>query len=366
MGDSPTSPLGEATHTHRFRIAGMSGEDCAALVERALMTVPGVQNAIVDLGRAEAIVRASSEIGIRNLIADVETAVTAAGYTFLMSADADPDQAPEPEPVPAPAPEPNPEPAPPPRPRPTRVVEPAAPDTGEGWRAWIPPWSTVWYVTTRAAIVFFAASLLFTLVFRFAPVPFTLLMVGETLFEGRDIRQAWVPLERISPNLVRAVIASEDNEFCRHWGFDFKELQSAWERSQRRGGRLRGASTISQQTAKNVFLWPGRSYLRKGLEVYFTGLIEVFWPKRRIMEVYLNVIEWGPGVFGAEAAARHWFHKPASRLTQLEAARLAAILPNPNRYRASPPGPYVNNRSYTIAARANNVSLYGEDRCAKP
>ena len=92
----------------------------------------------------------------------------------------------------------------------------------------------------------------------------------------------------------------------------------------------------------------------------------MFWPKRRIMEVYLNVIEWGPGVFGAEAAARHWFHKPASRLTQLEAARLAAILPNPNRYRASPPGPYVNNRSYTIAARANNVSLYGEDRCAKP
>jgi monofunctional biosynthetic peptidoglycan transglycosylase len=330
----------------------MSGEDCAALVERALLTVPGVQNAIVDLERAEAIVRASGEVGIRNLIADVETAVTAAGYTFLMSANADPDQAPEP------TPKPSLEPAP--------VFERDAPDAGEGWRAWIPAWSTVWYVATRAVIVFFAASLFFTIVFRFAPVPFTLLMVGETLFEGRDIRHAWVPLERISPHLVRAVIASEDNEFCHHWGFDFKELQAAWDRSQRNGGRLRGASTISQQTAKNVFLWPGRSYARKGLEVYFTGLIEVFWPKRRIMEVYLNVIEWGPGVFGAEAAARRWFRKPASRLTQLEAARLAAILPNPNRYRANPPGPYVNGRSYTIAARANNVDLYGDDRCAKP
>jgi monofunctional biosynthetic peptidoglycan transglycosylase len=347
MGESaaPTPTL-----THRFRIAGLSGEDCAAQVERALRAVPGVENAFVDVERAEAIVRASAEAGMRNLIADVESAVTAAGFTFMMQAGDDPAPAPEPEPAPAPEP----------------VIEGEASPVGEGWRASVPSWSTIWYVATRAVIVFFAASLLFTIAFRFLPVPFTLLMVGETLFEGRDIRHQWMPLKRISPHLIRAVIASEDNEFCHHWGFDFAELQEALERSQRNGGRLRGASTISQQTAKNVFLWPSRSYLRKGLEVYFTGLIELFWPKRRIMEVYLNVVEWGPGVFGAEAAARHWFRKPASRLSQLEAARLAAILPNPIRYRANPPGPYVNGRSYTISARANNVDLYGDDRCAKP
>ena len=208
-------------------------------------------------------------------------------------------------------------------------------------------------------------SLLWTLALRFLPAPFTLLMVSESLFEGKSIRHIWVPLERISPHLVRAVIASEDDGFCRHWGFDFEQLQDAFREAQN-GGRMRGASTISQQTAKNVFLWPGRSYVRKGFEAYFTVLIEALWPKRRIMEVYLNVIEWGPGVFGAEAASRRWFGKSAARLTPLEAARLAAILPNPNRYRANPPGPYVNDRSYTIAARANSVSLYGEDRCAKP
>ena len=361
MGDSPTSPVSESTRTHRFRIAGMSGEDCAASIEHALRAVPSVQNALVDVERAEAIVRAASDVGMANLIADVESAVTAAGYTFLMAANGDPE--PVPEPTPESPPEPTPAPAPPAPRAPT--IEPSE-RQGEGWRAWIPPWSTAWYVATRAVIVFFAASLVFTVAFRFLPVPFTLLMVGETLFEGRDIRRQWMPLERISPHLIRAVIASEDNEFCHHWGIDFKEIEAAWKRAQRNGNRLRGASTISQQTAKNVFLWSGRSYLRKGLEVYFTGLIEVFWPKRRIMEVYLNVIEWGPGVFGAEAAARHWFRKPASRLTRIEAARLAAILPNPNRYRANPPGPYVDGRSYTIAARADSVDLYGDDRCARP
>jgi monofunctional biosynthetic peptidoglycan transglycosylase len=174
-----------------------------------------------------------------------------------------------------------------------------------------------------------------------------------------------VPLERISPHLIRAVIASEDGEFCRHWGFDFNELRQAWEESQN-GGRLRGASTITQQTAKNVFLWSGRSWARKGLEAYFTVLIEGLWPKRRTIEVYLNVVEWGPGVFGAEAASRRWFRKRASQLTRLEAARLAAILPNPKNWRANPPGPYITNRGYTIAARSNSVDLRGADRCARP
>jgi monofunctional biosynthetic peptidoglycan transglycosylase len=222
-----------------------------------------------------------------------------------------------------------------------------------------------WFFGSRAALYGFAGSIILALLYRFVPVPTTLLMLNEGLVEGRQIRNEWVPLKQISPHLVRSVIASEDNEFCRHWGFDFKEMEDAWKES-KRGERLRGASTISQQTAKNVFLWPGRSWVRKGLEAYFTLLIEGLWPKSRIMEVYLNVIEWGPGIFGAEAASQKWFGKPASRLTPIEAARLAAILPNPIRYRANPPGPYVNSRGYTISARANSVNLYGEDRCARP
>lgn len=352
MGDSPSPSATEPRRTHRFRVAGMSGQGCIARVERALREVSGVENVIVDLDHGEAVISAAADRGPTELGLAVEAALDAAGYRLIKASGA-------PDPVPAPAESP-----PAPAAEPIYAAE-DAPERANGWRTWLPSWLTVWYVATRGMLIALAASLFFTLIYRFVPVPFTLLMVGESLFEGRDIRHEWTPLERISPNLVRAVIASEDNEFCRHWGFDFKELQDALEDS-RNGGRLRGASTISQQTAKNVFLWPGRSYLRKGLEVYFTVMIETFWPKRRIIEVYLNVVEWGPGVFGAEAAARRWFGKPASKLTPLEAARLAAILPNPNRYRANPPGPYVNSRGYTIAARANSVDLNRDDRCAKP
>lgn len=338
--------MGESTApTRRFRIAGMSGEACAARVEAVLKAMPGVESAIVDLAREEVLLRADPAIADETLALAVE----GAGYTLILASN---------EPAPEPAPEPEPAPAP--------VAEPQDAVAAErSWRDRLPSWSTVWFVASRAAVGLFAFSLILTLLYRFVPVPITLLMVGESVFEGRSIRQNWVPLERISPHLVRAVIASEDNEFCHHWGFDFKELEDAWRESQN-GGRLRGASTISQQTAKNVFLWSGRSWIRKGFEAYFTVLIESLWPKRRIMEVYLNVIEWGPGVFGAEAAARRWFGKPAARLSPMEAARLAAILPNPTRYRANPPGPYVASRSYTIAARANSVDLNGDDRCAKP
>lgn len=357
MGDSPSSPAAEPRRTHRFRIGGMSGQGCIARVERALREVPGVENVIVDLDHAEAVVSAAAERDPAELGLAVDAALDAAGYRLIKASGA-----PDPDPDPAPAPA---EPPPAPPTEPIYADDERAPERAADWRAWLPSWPTVWYVATRGVLIALAASFFFTLIYRFVPVPFTLLMVGESLFEGRDIHREWVPLERISPNLVRAVIASEDNEFCRHWGFDFKELRDALNES-RNGGRMRGASTISQQTAKNVFLWPGRSYLRKGFEVYFTVMIETFWPKRRIMEVYLNVIEWGPGVFGAEAAARRWFGKSASKLTPLEAARLAAILPNPNRYRANPPGPYVNSRGYTIAARANSVDLNRDDRCAKP
>jgi monofunctional biosynthetic peptidoglycan transglycosylase len=362
MGESPVI-------TRRFRVAGMNSEVCAARVEHALMALPGVEEAVVDLDRSQVVVWSDGTIPDVTLADAVERV----GYTLILAADDEPEPeppAPEPEPQPEPEPEPEPEPAPlpPPHPAPTPQIdrdEIIVEDEPER-RSWVPSFGDVWYVATRTILFAFVASILWVAAYSFLPAPFTLVMVSESLFEGRNIRHQWVPLERISPHLIRAVIASEDNEFCHHWGFDFNELEKAWDRSQRNGGRLRGASTITQQTAKNAFLWGGRSYVRKGFEVYFTVLIEGLWSKRRTMEVYLNIIEWGPGVFGAEAAARHWFRKPASRLTQMEAARLAAILPNPARYRANPPGPYVSGRGYTIAARANNVDLNGDDRCAKP
>jgi monofunctional biosynthetic peptidoglycan transglycosylase len=344
MGESPT----QARH---FRVAGMSCEACAERVERALKAVPGVEAAAVDLAWSAVEIRVDRAIGDTTLAAAVE----AAGYTLVLTSG-EPGHWSEPEPAPTPL-----EPLPAPEP----IMPPLPQEAAAGWRDRLPPLRTVWFVASRGVLAAIALSLFMTLVYRFVPVPTTWLMLGESLFGDRSVRREWVSLERISPNLVRAVIASEDGEFCRHWGFDFKEMQQAWEDAQD-GGRMRGASTISQQTAKNVFLWSGRSWFRKGLEVYFTALVELFWPKRRIMEVYLNVAEWGPGIFGAEAASRHWFKKPASQLTRLEAARLAAILPSPKRYRANPPGPYITSRGFTIAARANSVDLNGADNCAKP
>ncbi len=183
-----------------------------------------------------------------------------------------------------------------------------------------------------------------------------------TWFREGGIVQNWVPLEAISPNLVRAVIASEDQKFCSHHGFDFEEIDKALD-ANAAGRRLRGASTISQQTAKNLFLGPERSWLRKGAEAYLTVLIETLWPKRRILEPYLNIAEWGPERFGAEAAAQANFRKPAARLSGLEAARLAVILPNPRGYRADVPGPYVTRQSEIVAARIGEVVRDKLDAC---
>jgi monofunctional biosynthetic peptidoglycan transglycosylase len=157
----------------------------------------------------------------------------------------------------------------------------------------------------------------------------------------------WEPLENISVNLQKAVIASEDGTFLIHSGFDFRAMQKAY-KSNERGRRIKGGSTISQQTAKNVFLWQGRSYLRKGLEAYFTVLIELIWGKERIMEVYLNSIEMGNGVYGAQAAAEHWYRKDAANLTPKQAAGIAAILPNPRKYTATSSSSYINNRKAKI------------------
>jgi monofunctional biosynthetic peptidoglycan transglycosylase len=158
-----------------------------------------------------------------------------------------------------------------------------------------------------------------------------------------EFRHSWVDLDRISPNLPLAVVASEDQKFPEHWGFDVAAIEKAYALNQH-NHKVRGASTISQQVAKNLFLWSGRSYFRKALEAYFTVLTESLWPKRRILEIYLNIAEFGYGTYGAEAAAQRFFHKPAARLTRADAAVLAAVLPNPQHYSAAAPSRYVQQR----------------------
>ncbi|MDI1280992.1 monofunctional biosynthetic peptidoglycan transglycosylase [Brevundimonas sp.] len=199
------------------------------------------------------------------------------------------------------------------------------------------------------------------LVHAVVPPPTTLLMVQQAV-AGHGLDYRWRSLNHISPRLVEAVIASEDARFCSHDGFDFQAIEKAMD-DNARGRRVRGGSTISQQTAKNVFLWPGRSWVRKGLEAGYTVLIETVWSKRRIMEVYLNVAEWAPGVYGAEAAARHWYGKGADQLTAREAARLAAILPSPRRYSAGAPGPYVRRRASRVQAAMGTVRNDGLAAC---
>ena len=203
-------------------------------------------------------------------------------------------------------------------------------------------------------------------VHRFVPPLFTILMVKQAV-AGHGMDYRWRSIDKISPHLVRAAIAAEDARFCTHNGFDFDAIQKALkanEKAEQSGSaKMRGGSTISQQTAKNVFLWPGRDWVRKGLEAGYTGLIELAWGKRRIMEVYLNVAEWAPGVYGAEAASQHWFGKSAHALTPQQAARLAAILPAPRRYKAASPGPYVKRRARRIQANVGEVKAQGLDRC---
>ncbi|HTZ37924.1 MAG TPA: monofunctional biosynthetic peptidoglycan transglycosylase [Stellaceae bacterium] len=203
---------------------------------------------------------------------------------------------------------------------------------------------------------FLIGSVFLVTLYRLVPPPVTPLMLIRGV-EGYGMTKSWRPLGAISPLLAHAVMASEDARFCEHHGFDWPAIREAWERYRRGVGKLRGASTISMQTAKNVFLWPGRDWVRKGLEAYFTVLLELAWGKRRIIEIYLNVIEWGPGIYGAEAAAQFYFHKPASALNAEEAARLAAIIPDPLKWSASRPDRYVAERAATIRARMPEVPL---------
>ncbi len=194
----------------------------------------------------------------------------------------------------------------------------------------------------------FLFSVLLVIVFRFVPVPITPLMIIRCVeqFQADEpmvLKKDWEPMSRISPNLHLAVVCAEDQNFLNHNGFDFEAIEKALKHNEK-STRKRGASTISQQTAKNLFLWPSRSWIRKGFEVYFTALIELLWSKERILEVYLNIIELGPGVYGAEAASQEFFNTTAEKLNRPQAALLASVLPSPRKYSAKNPGPYVRSR----------------------
>jgi monofunctional biosynthetic peptidoglycan transglycosylase len=199
-----------------------------------------------------------------------------------------------------------------------------------------------------------------TLLFRFIPPPITPLMViraAQGIAEGKrsTLLYNWQPLENISPAMVRAVIAAEDQKFPRHFGFDFDAMTKAYAHN-RDGGRQRGGSTISQQTAKNIFLWPGGSYLRKGIEAYFTVLLELLWDKERIIETYLNVAEFGPGIYGVESAARRYYHTSAKNLNTRQATMLAAILPSPLRLSPTRPTAYLAQRQRWILQQMRNAA----------
>lgn len=227
-------------------------------------------------------------------------------------------------------------------------------------------WIIRWIV-----VAFFASTILSVVVLKFVPVFFTPLMfirVAQQIKEGKDVRlyHHWVPLDKIAPSLPVAVIASEDARFLEHHGFDYKAIESAAKHNlQKKNKTKHGASTISQQTAKNVFLWPGRSWVRKGFEVYFTALIEMMWSKQRIMEVYLNSIEMGDGIYGADAVAEHHFGTTAAKLSRPQCAMIAVSLPNPRKFDSSNPSPYMYRRQSKILHEMKFVKVFpkeGEDK----
>lgn len=210
----------------------------------------------------------------------------------------------------------------------------------------------IWKWFKRIFIFLFVAQLVYIIVLKWVNPPITITQI-ISLVNDNGLHKAYVSNENISPNAKLAVIASEDQLFPDHSGFDWKSIQKAIEYNKKKPGRVRGASTISQQTAKNVFLWQGRSWIRKGLETYFTFMIEKIWGKKRILEVYLNVAEMGKGIFGIEKAAQTYFNKPAKNLSQFEAAAIAASLPNPQKLTVKPMSDYVKVRSRKIVQQMN-------------
>ncbi len=211
----------------------------------------------------------------------------------------------------------------------------------------------VWKIGLKISLWFIAISIALVILFKWVPIPITPLMVIRCIEHKSDgkemkLKKTWKPLEEISPDLQLAVVCSEDQNYLKHHGFDFGAIKKAMKHN-KKNKRKRGASTISQQTAKNVFLWPGRSWIRKGFEVYFTFLVETIWSKQRIMEVYLNVIEMGDGIYGAEAASKEYFNKSALKISKQQAATITVILPSPLKYNAKRPSSFLNGRiSWTL------------------
>src|SRR4051794_39929597 len=218
----------------------------------------------------------------------------------------------------------------------------------------------VWLL--RFVFAFILLSLLWVVLYKFVDPPYTLTMLGDRL-EGRQVTRAWLPIERIDRNMVRAAISAEDSKFCSHWGFDQDAIAAAMKRNAQGGSIIRGGSTISQQTAKNAFLWQGGGYVRKGLEAWFTLLIENIWGKRRTMEVYLNLAETGIGTYGVNAGAQRYYGHDASAMSRLEAARIAAVLPLPKKRGAVAPSGFTRRYGNMIAVREGIVARDGLDSC---
>jgi monofunctional biosynthetic peptidoglycan transglycosylase len=230
------------------------------------------------------------------------------------------------------------------------------PSAKPGWKKLV---KKIWKIFLWVALGFLGSTIFFIILYSFVNPPVTPLMISRALLRNPDdgrvgIHKDWVSFREISPNMIKAVVASEDNRFLEHWGIDVEAVQKAVAYNKRHR-RKHGASTITQQVAKNVFLWPARSWIRKGFELYFTVMIEVVWSKKRIMVVYLNVIETGNGVYGVEAAARKYFRKPAAKLTRGEAALIAAALPNPRKRNPAKPTPYLLRRQARILNLMNKI-----------
>ncbi len=215
----------------------------------------------------------------------------------------------------------------------------------------------IWRKFLRVVAIIFLLAVAWVLLYRFVAPPGGIFIMQEHRRLG-EIQRQWVPMEQIAPVMARSVIAAEDANFCLHWGFDMSEIRRVIEQ-----GSSRGASTITQQTAKNVFLWHGRDWTRKALESVFTLLIEAFWPKRRILEVYLNIVEFDEGVFGVEAAAQRYFRTTAAELSPTQAARLAAVLPAPKIRDAANPTQFLRNRTASIMDGAATIARDGRDAC---
>jgi monofunctional biosynthetic peptidoglycan transglycosylase len=213
----------------------------------------------------------------------------------------------------------------------------------------------------RLVLGFILLSVLWVLAYRFVPPPITVTMLGD-LVAGNGLKRDWMSIDEIDRDMVRAAIAAEDSKFCRHDGFDFDAIEQAMQRNAS-GGRIRGGSTISQQTAKNAFLWQGGGYVRKGFEAWFTVLIEAMWPKRRIMEVYLNLAETGIGTYGVNAGSQRYYGHDADAMTRTEAARIAAVLPLPKKRGAIAPKGFTRRYGGSIAARIGVVARDGLDGC---